>query len=154
MNNSPENDSERKREYKLAFDIFDKDKDGKVTINDLKEIMKYFKMNPSKEELEMMKAEVDLDNNKIIDFEEYILFMNKRHFEEKIETEIERYFQIFDEKGEGLISVIRFKQIVDIMKKTMEKEGIDFNIDYIINMKEDDNNPGYINYKELLLNMH
>ena len=48
-------------EFKEAFEIFDKDKDGFITIKELGEIMRNLGQNPSDADLQDMINEVDAD---------------------------------------------------------------------------------------------
>ena len=69
---------ERKLEYKEAFDMLDKGKDGKITLLELANVMRSLNMDPTEEELKEMIDEVDLDGNGEIDFEEFVTLMNRR----------------------------------------------------------------------------
>ena len=64
-----ENLSEEKiAELRAAFELFDKDRDGKITTKELGTIMRNLGQNPSETELTNMINEVDLDGNGTIDF--------------------------------------------------------------------------------------
>ena len=65
-------------ELKEAFEIFDKDKDGYITIKELGEIMKNLGQAPTESELQDMINEVDMDGNGNIDFKEFIGLMSRK----------------------------------------------------------------------------
>jgi len=58
-------------ELKEAFDVFDKDGNGKITAAELAETMKALGENLSHEDIEFMMSEVDQNNDKEIDFDEF-----------------------------------------------------------------------------------
>jgi len=58
-------------ELKEAFDVFDKDGNGKITAQELADTMKALGENLTPEDIEFMMSEVDQDNDKEIDFEEF-----------------------------------------------------------------------------------
>ena len=67
-----ENLSEEKiTEFRAAFELFDKDRDGTITTKELGILMRNLGRNPSEEELKQMIREVDLDGNGTIDFKEF-----------------------------------------------------------------------------------
>ena len=68
MNDIPEN---RIKDFREAFEIFDKDKDGYITAKELIQVMKSLNQDPSEQEINEMIKQVDLDNNGRIDFNEF-----------------------------------------------------------------------------------
>ncbi|MCQ2816093.1 MAG: EF-hand domain-containing protein [archaeon] len=58
--------TEKIREFKEAFEIFDKDKDGYITAKELKDIMKNLGQDPTDAELQDMINEVDIGNINIL----------------------------------------------------------------------------------------
>jgi len=58
-------------ELKEAFDVFDKDGNGKITAQELADTMKALGENLTHEDIEFMMSEVDQNDDKEIDFEEF-----------------------------------------------------------------------------------
>lgn len=58
-------------ELKAAFNVFDKDGNGKITASELAETMKALGENLSQEDIHFMMSEVDQNDDKEIDFEEF-----------------------------------------------------------------------------------
>jgi len=58
-------------ELREAFKVFDKDGNGKITASELAETMKALGENLSEEDIEFMMSEVDQNDDKEIDFEEF-----------------------------------------------------------------------------------
>ena len=106
MNDSNEQiiSEEKISEFKEAFNIFDKDKDGYITTKELGDIMKNLGQSPSEAELQDMINEVDIDGNGTIDFKEFIGIMARKMRDSDSEEELIEAFKIFDRDGNGLIS--------------------------------------------------
>ena len=51
-------------EYREAFNLFDRDKSGEISIRELEIAMRSLGQNPSEEELKRLIAEVDKDGKK------------------------------------------------------------------------------------------
>ncbi|CAG8528586.1 30477_t:CDS:2 [Racocetra persica] len=115
---------QQRAEYKEAFTLFDKDKDGVITIHELKSVMKSLGQNPTEAELQEMMNEVDIDKNGTIDFNE---FLNNNGFISKAELrdlmnslgeqltagEIDEMFREADVDGDGQINYEEFVKIMD-----------------------------------------
>lgn len=56
------------KEFREAFQLFDKDGDGTITTNEIGTVMKNLGQDPSEEELMEMVREVDVDGNGIVEF--------------------------------------------------------------------------------------
>jgi len=139
---------DRRKEYKDAFEMFDKNKDGVITTKELAHIMRSLNQDPTEEELNEMIEEVDLDKNGEVDFEEFITLMNRRSKEIDIEEEVLNAFKIFDKEGNGLISITELRHIMMTLGDQLSEEEIDDML------KEADNDgDGYINYEEFIKNM-
>lgn len=50
-------------EYKKAFKIFDQNGDGKITVDELENVMKSLGQEPTKLELKLLMKEADTDGN-------------------------------------------------------------------------------------------
>ena len=139
---------DRRKEYKDAFEMFDKNKDGVITTKELANIMRSLNQDPTEEELNEMIEEVDLDKNGEVDFEEFITLMNRRSRETNIEEDVLNAFKVFDKEGNGLISVTELRHIMMTLGDQLTEEEIDDML------KEADNDgDGYINYEEFIKNM-
>ena len=139
---------ERRKEYKDAFEMFDKNKDGVITTKELANIMRSLNQDPTEEELNEMIEEVDLDKNGEVDFEEFITLMNRRSKEIDIEEEVLNAFKIFDKEGNGLISITELRHIMMTLGDQLSEEEIDDML-----KEADSDGDGYINYEEFIKNM-
>ncbi|XP_072064765.1 calmodulin-like isoform X8 [Arachis hypogaea] len=62
-------------EFREAFSFIDKDHDGFISVDELATIIKSLEGNPTKEEIQHMISEVDIDGSGSIGFEEFINIM-------------------------------------------------------------------------------
>jgi len=87
---------------KEAFALFDSDRDGEITVEELGKVMRTHGFHPTDEELCDMIRNVDTNANGAIDFNEFIEMMVKR--DSRIEDDVAHAFKVFDRDGDGLIS--------------------------------------------------
>ncbi|KAI8516716.1 Troponin C [Branchiostoma belcheri] len=115
-------------EFKMAFDMFDADGGGDISTRELGTIMKKLGLNVSRDQLQDMIDEVDVDASGTIDFEEFLEMMAKIMKEEKSELpddEIRAVFQVFDTNRDGFISGREFKDYLDDMGEDLTEEEME-----------------------------
>ena len=67
-------DDDKLKECKIVFDMFDKDKDGLISINKLGDIMRILGAAPSKIELDNLIYNLESNNNNLISFDNFLFF--------------------------------------------------------------------------------
>ncbi len=87
---------EKSREVKEAFDMFDRDKDGKINNNELNNVMKAIGYNLTEKEVSEIMGENDNDNDGKLKFEEVLYLVNNRSKEIDTEDELIEAFRLFD----------------------------------------------------------
>jgi calmodulin len=132
-------------EFKEAFEIFDKNKDGFITVKELGEIMKNLGQTPTEAELTDMINEVDIDGNGNIDFKEFIGLMARKMRDTDTEEELIEAFKVFDRDGNGLISGTELKHVMVSLGEKITDEEVDEMI-----KEADIDGDGYINYEEFV----
>ena len=95
---------EQRKDFQDIFDQFDKDKDGKISGKELANAMVSMGQNPTDDEINEMMREVDLNQDGLIDFDEFMILMNKSSPDTQTEDEVINAFRVFDKEGNGLIS--------------------------------------------------
>jgi calmodulin len=138
----PEN---RLKEYRDAFEMFDKDKDGYITAKELANVMRSLNQDPSEQELHDMISEVDVDGNGKIEFEEFVTLMNRRSKETDTEEEVINAFKVFDKDGNGMISSTELRHVMTTLGDQLTDEEVDEMI-----READIDGDGYINYEEFV----
>ena len=132
-------------EFKEAFEIFDKDKDGYITTKELGDIMKNLGQTPSEAELQDMINEVDIDGNGTIDFKEFLGLMARKMRDNDSEEELIEAFKVFDRDGNGLISNVELQHVMTSLGENVTMDEVDEMI------KEADlDGDGYIKYEEFV----
>ena len=136
---------EKITEFKEAFNIFDKDKDGYITTKELGDIMKNLGQTPSEAELQDMINEVDIDGNGTIDFKEFLGLMARKMRDADTEEELIEAFKVFDRDGNGLISGNELQHVMNSLGENISQDEVEEMI------KEADlDGDGYINYEEFV----
>ncbi|XP_052105255.1 calmodulin-like isoform X2 [Mytilus californianus] len=89
---------ERKEEIKELFNLFDVDKSGKVSLDELAKIVRGLGENPTEEELKQMFAEVDKDGSGNIDIDEFTTYYATSFIDQHPdeEAELQHAFNVFD----------------------------------------------------------
>nr|CAN81743.1 hypothetical protein VITISV_002603 [Vitis vinifera] len=68
-------ESEAEEELKEAFKVFDKDQDGYISANELRNVMFNLGERLTDEEAEQMIREADLDGDGQVNYEEFVRMM-------------------------------------------------------------------------------
>ena len=136
---------EKIMEFKAVFELFDKDRNGKITSKELGTVMRGLGQNPTEEELKQMIREVDLDGNGTIDFKEFLCLMVKKMKDTDTEEELLEAFKVFDRDGNGFITSHELRNIMNSLGEGLSPEEIEEMI------KEADlDNDGQIDYEEFV----
>ena len=136
---------EKIMEFKAAFELFDKDRNGKITSKELGTVMRGLGQNPTEEELKQMIREVDLDGNGTIDFKEFLCLMVKKMKDTDTDEELLEAFKVFDRDGNGFITSHELRNIMNSLGEGLSPEEIEEMI------KEADlDNDGQIDYEEFV----
>ncbi|XP_010415182.1 PREDICTED: probable calcium-binding protein CML23 [Camelina sativa] len=112
-------------DIKKVFQRFDKNNDGKISIDELKDVIGALSPNASQEETKSMMKEFDLDGNGYIDLDEFVaLFQVKQEDGEDNNSEIrdlKEAFDLYDLDRNGRISA---NELHSVMKNLGEKCSI------------------------------
>ena len=113
-------------EYKEAFDMFDKDHSGTISVTEIVKIMKNFGYPIKKAEAQKMIADIDDNGDGEIDFEEFVTLMEKQTqvVEETDEELVLRAFKSFDKDNDGKITNYEFKYILTQMGKKFSEDEV------------------------------
>ncbi|KAJ8650441.1 hypothetical protein MRB53_003464 [Persea americana] len=100
-------------EYKEAFDLFDKDGDGRITFQELAHVFNScLRQNRPPQELYTMITEVDADGNGTIEFDEFLHVMTRKVKESDAEEVLIEAFRGFDSDGDGYLSASELGQVM------------------------------------------
>ena len=131
--------------YKEAFELFDKNADGQITINDIKKVFECMGEKPTKGDIQDMITETDTEGNGCIKLDDFTKLMDKNLRDENIEEEIIETFKVFDQDKNGLIGG---EEVYNVMK-TFGLDITKFEADEMIKNVDLDQD-GFVNYEEFV----
>ena len=89
--------------YQEAFELIDKNKDGQITLDELKNFFLSLKENFSDADLQDMINEADIEGNGSITFDGFVALLNGKLRNDEVQEEIVETFKKFDQDNNGLI---------------------------------------------------
>ncbi|KAF8652896.1 hypothetical protein AX16_004084 [Volvariella volvacea WC 439] len=101
--------------------------------------------DPTEEELKEMVAEVDVDGNGTIDFNEFLQMMAHKSSRGESVEDLREAFKVFDKDGSGSISREELKGVLHSLGETVNDEDID---NMMLEADEDGN--GEISFEEFI----
>ena len=132
-------------EYKAAFTLFDKDNDGKISLEEMGILMRSLGQNFSNAELKEITIQIEVKGNSSVEFHEFLDVMARNRKEQDDQEKLIKAFKYFDRENKGTIDFENFKHVlVNVAEKLDDTER-----DALIEVAEVDSN-GQLNYKELL----
>ncbi|XP_048764701.1 calmodulin-A-like [Ostrea edulis] len=132
--------------WRESFDIFDKNKDGHISLHELDTVVRSLGLNPSMKNLRTFIKEIDQNQDGKIQFEDFKILMSKFYVSqspEEQQKDIEGAFKIFDKDGNGMIEKSELLRVATTMGEPLTDEEAEQMIKIA-----DTNNDGLINYKE------
>jgi calmodulin len=114
-------------ESKEAFQLFDRDNDGKISSSEIGTILRALGYHPTEAEINQIIKEIGKEN---IDFSEFSNILEKRKKKEldiNMENQIQEAFKIFDKDGNGFVEVSELKHILTSIGEKLtpqEVEGV------------------------------
>ncbi|XP_010553277.1 PREDICTED: calmodulin-like [Tarenaya hassleriana] len=132
-------------EFQEAFCLLDGDGDGCITISELANAIKTLIKNPTREELQFMIREVDVNGNGTIEFGEFLNLMARKLKEAEAEEELKEAFKLFDKDQDGYISTIELKHgMVSLGERITDEE-----VEQMVREADMDGD-GHISYEEFV----
>ncbi|XP_012853869.1 PREDICTED: calmodulin-2/4-like [Erythranthe guttata] len=112
-------------EFQTSFNVFDKDGDGCINIEELGIVMRSLDQNPSEKELRDMINEVDSDGNGTIDFDEFLNLMTAKEKKIDADNELKEAFKVFDKDQNGYISANELRQTMINLGEKLTVEEVE-----------------------------
>ena len=109
-------------DIKDAFDLFDKDNDGTISVNELLFAMKEMGYDVKHGAVYTMVNDLDMDGSGEMDFDEFFSIMTQKMDENTSKHDIERVFYMFDKDRNGKIEV-------DDLRRNAMRCGIEISAD-------------------------
>jgi calmodulin len=134
--------------YRDAFDMFDIDKDGTISLSEVASVMRSLNQDVSEVELKLMIDEVSPDGSGTIDFSQFVFLMHKKGKDTDLEEEIINAFRVFDKNDSGIITADELKHVMTTIGDKLTDEEVDAMI-----READIDGDGNINYEEFVRTM-
>ena len=115
---------EKIKECKIIFDLIDKDKDTKITPEELGPALRVCGASPSQQELEMA-IQSSGDKSNLINFEEFIDIYEKLINNQDSEEDIINELKKLDKNGSGNITVKDLRSLLANYGDVLTKEEVD-----------------------------
>jgi calcium-binding protein CML len=158
MANSAEKDSNAaaREELRRVFSTFDKNGDGLISQQEMRESFDRLRLCMSEEELLHTIGTVDVNGDGYVDFDEFVTLyrsINGKGAQEEAatadhideEADLAEAFGVFDENGDGLITV---EELQSVLKSLGLKEGRTIGECKRMIQKVDKDGDGAVNYME------
>ena len=136
---------EKITEFKAAFGLFDKDRDGSITTKELGTVMRNLGANPTKVELNAMIKEVDENDDGTIDFKEFLYLMVRKMKDTDTEEELLEAFKVFDRDSNGYITSHELRHVMSKLGENLTPEDLEQMI-----KEADIDGDGQIDYEEFV----
>lgn len=136
---------EKLDEYKEAFDMFDKDHSGTISVDEIAKIMKNFGNPMSKDEIREMIKDIDTSGDGELDFDEFVTLMQRQEVVEDDDDEVLRAFKSFDKDQNGYITNNEFRYILTKLGERFTDQEVD-----TLFRECDLNDDGRLDYEEFI----
>lgn len=136
---------ERMKEYKEAFDMFDRDKDGYINEKELGNVMRSLGHDPSDVELKDFMIECAKETKDYLSFEEFNILLSRKVVDQEVEEELLEAFRVFDKEGNGKISASELRHIMTTLGEKLSEEEVEEMM-----TEADYNGDGQINYVDFV----
>merc|ERR1712048_450892 len=112
------------QEVKDAFDLFDTDSSGAVSVQELVEAMQSLGLEQKNEAVFNMIKEIDTDGSGELEFAEFLEMMTARLTNKTPRADIERVFKLFDNDRTGEISLDNLKRVANDLGEEVSNEEL------------------------------
>jgi Ca2+-binding EF-hand superfamily protein len=128
-----------------AFSAHDRNGDGRITLQELREALEELDEEPTDVELKALMIKADADGNQSIDFAEFLAFMRRRLSQRGAESDIRDAFDAFDRNSDGLVSVDELLQVMGMLGETMTRQEAEESL-----RRADSDGDGQLTYEEFV----
>ena len=130
-------------EYKAAFSLFDKDNEGKISVESTKKLIRSLGQNFSEEKLSFIVKDFEKEKRSVELFE-FLDLMAKYRVKTEDNSKLLLAFKYFDKKNNGKIKFSEFSHTLSTLNEAFTKDEIRLLEDYASPYD------GYFDYPDLL----
>merc|ERR1712196_330218 len=111
-------------EMKEAFDLFDNDGSGAISVNELTSAMKSLGFDVKHAVVYNMVADLDADGSGEIEFGEFLEVMTAKISDKNTKEEIDRVFKLFDKDRNGTLEADDLSRVCKELGEEMSEEDV------------------------------
>merc|ERR1712083_314236 len=134
---------EQVMEIKDAFDLFDKDRSGEITVGEMLEAMRSLGYDVDGGEAAEHVKNLDRDGSGALEFNEFYDLLTARFSENTTKDELQRVYKLFDTDGTGHLTVAHMRNIADIVGDNVTDDELGDMI-----LKNDMNNDAKLDFED------
>merc|ERR1712226_1376561 len=134
---------EQVMEIKDAFDLFDKDRSGEITVGEMLDAMRSLGYDTEHGDAAQHVKNLDKDGSGALEFNEFYELLTARFSENTTKEELQRVFSLFDTDGTGNISVANMRAVADQVGDQVSDDELGD-----IVLKNDMDNDGLLNFED------
>ncbi|KAL4218283.1 hypothetical protein ACF0H5_023019 [Mactra antiquata] len=138
---------EFEKDIKYMFQLFDKNGDKCITLDELGEILNTGSVKMSDEEIKQAMSDIDKNGNGKIEYKEFRSYMlkqlRKSTTKEEVNDQIHQAFKLFDIDQNGYVDRNELHEILSALGGDFDADCLDPIIAYV-----DKNNDGRLDYEE------
>ena len=126
-------------DFAEAFRVFDKNGDGRITAQELGQVLKELGIVLKSDDIKLMIAELDKDGNGTIEYSEFVQMMTQPASRDADEFELREAFKCIDLDGNGFISRDELRKAVRKIMSTDKKISVQDVEEMMIEADQDGN---------------
>lgn len=111
--------------YRDCFNLYDKDRIGKISCGDLMTVMRSLGACPTTKEITAHLGYIDKELSHTMDFSQFLTVMHKQTSEENANDEMMKAFKAYDEKNTGFIDKNELKNILMNTGEKLDRMEVD-----------------------------
>ncbi|XP_057848396.2 calcium-binding protein CML24-like [Cryptomeria japonica] len=135
-------------ELESVFNKFDADGDGKISVSELRNVMRSLGHDATEDELRLMMAEADSDGDGHVDLAEFVALNTRGVDNTERLQDLQEAFKMFDVNGDGSISAHELESVLGRLGETSSLNECHHMI-----AKVDADRDGKVNFDEFLAMM-
>eukprot|EP00483_Globobulimina_turgida_P000030 UN00030 len=120
---------QERREFRMAFRLFDKDDDGQISVYELKKVFDGLNYHFTETQLINMLKSIDDNGDGKVDIDEFVCVMKGSAYSETSNTrpyvdELREAFEVFDKDGDGQIQPQELAAIMKALGENLNEQDI------------------------------
>jgi Ca2+-binding EF-hand superfamily protein len=128
-----------------AFSAHDRDGDGRITLQELRQALERLGEEPAEVELRALMLKADADGSQTIELGEFLAFMSRRMRPSGAHDELREAFDAFDRNRDGLVSIDELLQVMGMLGEEMSREEAEASL-----RRGDSDGDGQLTYEEFI----